>query len=518
MYTKLCLNLFAGTCLAACQLVAAAQHPVGIFTDHADVGSVNPPGAASYDKGTDTYRVAAAGENIWGMTDAFHFAWKKASGDLSLTADVDFPDKSGNPNEHRKAVLMLRQSLDANGVYVDAGQHGNGLIALQYRRTPGANTQDIELNGGQGGPSPKRLRLEKRGDTITLFVAMDKEPLHQVGASIQMHFDGEFYAGIGVCSHNKAVTETATFAHLELKPLTRPATPAKLALFSTLQTIGIQDSFRRALVAVTTKGRMEAPNWSRDGKSLIFDEGGRMYRVSADGGKPEKIEIGDTTGCTGSHGLSPDGKLLAITCAHPDSTGGPAHRISLLPAVGGTPKILTEHPYSYFHSWSPDGKTILFTRPDHGSSNFGAISVEGGPEKLLTSGTGITDDPDYSPDGKYIYFNSDKSGSMQIWRSRADGTEWEQMTKDDRTNWTPHPSPDGKSVVYISYAPGTTGHPANKEIQLRILTPDDGKIRVLVDVVGGDGSMNVNSWAPDGQHFAFVSYQMLPEEESGTSE
>jgi Tol biopolymer transport system component len=514
MPLKLRLSL-AALCLSALPLALSAQSPVGIFTNHADVGSVTPAGTASYDKASDTYRVSAAGENVWGMTDAFHFVWKKASGDLSLTADIDFPDKSGTPNEHRKAVLMLRQSLDANGVYADVAQHGNGLLGLQYRRTPGTNTQDIELNGGLGGPAPTSMRLEKRGDTITMFVATQDRPLHQVGASIKMHFDGEFYAGIGVCSHNKAVTETATFKHLALTPLTTPATPTKLVLYSTLQTIGIQDSFRRALVAVTTKGRMEAPNWSRDGKTLIFDQGGLMYKVPAEGGTPEKIDIGGTTGCTGSHGLSPDGKQLVITCATP---GQPGHRVSILPASGGTPRIVTEHPFSYFHSWSPDGKTIVFVRPDHGGSNFAAISVDGGPEKLLTNDTGVTDDPDYSPDGKYIYFNSDRGGSMQIWRCLADGSQPEQMTHDDRHNWTPHPSPDGKSVVYISYPPGTKGHPANKDIQLRILTPEDGKTRVLVDAVGGDGTMNVNSWAPDGQHFAFVSYQMLPEDDNGSSE
>jgi len=179
---------------------------------------------------------------------------------------------------------------------------------------------------------------------------------------------------------------------------------------------------------------------------------------------------------------------------------------------------VTEHPFSYWHTWSPDGKTIVFTRPSHGSGNIFAIPAEGGEEKALTTGSGISDDPDYSPDGKYIYFNSDRGGSMQIWRMHPDGSEPEQMTSDDLVNWTPHPSPDGQSIVFLSYEKGVTGHPANKDIALRIMSLSDRKVRVLVNLVGGSGTSNVPFWAPDSHHFAFVSYQMLPAEDNGSSE
>jgi Tol biopolymer transport system component len=185
-----------------------------------------------------------------------------------------------------------------------------------------------------------------------------------------------------------------------------------------------------------------------------------------------------------------------------------------VPIAGGEPRLVTEHPNSYFHSWSPDGKTILFSRPDHGSLNIFAISAEGGEEHALTTGTGTSDDPDYSPDGRYIYFNSDRAGGpMQIWRMHPDGSSPEQVTHDDQVNWTPHPSPDGRSVVFISYQKGTTGHPANQPVALRILNLEDGQIHVLTHLTGGSGTMNVNSWAPDGHQLAFVSYQMLPADE-----
>jgi hypothetical protein len=484
---------------------------LGAFDGQSDVGAVVPPGTASFDRVSGVYTVTAAGINLWSTTDGFHFVWKKMSGDLSLTADIRFPIIAGTHDPHRKAVLMIRQTLDADGVYADAAQHGSGLTALQYRRTKGATTQDIELNID----APQRVRLEKRGDIVTMFLSNRGEALHQVGASINLHFAGPFYVGIGVCAHNKDAVETATFSNVELKPPAPPLSPAKLALYSTLQTIGIQDNFRRALVVYTGRAHLEAPNWSRDNASLIFNQDGRMFRIAAEGGSPQPIDIGSASDCTGSHGLSPDGKWLAITCTTP---GNPGRRVYIVPSAGGTPRMLTTNPDSYWHSWSPDGKTILFTRPSHGSGNIFAIPFEGGTERALTTGSGISDDPDYSPDGKYIYFNSDRWGGMQIARMLPDGSHQEQITFDECKNWTPHPSPDGKSVVFESYDKSVTGHPGDKEIALRIFSPADNKIRVLVNLLGGSGSMNVPSWAPDSEHLAFVSYQMLPADDSGSTE
>jgi Tol biopolymer transport system component len=516
----MCRQISSGISVLALSALFLFVHPakmiaqsgsLGIFEGQSDVGSVTPPGTLTYNAPGHIYTITAAGANLWSTTDGFHFVWKKVSGDVALTAEMNFPDTSGNSNPHRKAVLMFRQTLDADGVYADAAQHGSGMTALQYRRAPGATTQDIELNID----SPHRVRLEKRGDTITMFLSMGSEPLHQVGASIKLHFDGRFYAGIGVCSHNNDVTEKAAFANVELTPVTSPAVPTNLALYSTLQTIGTEDNFRRAIVITTDRAHFEAPNWSRDGKSLVFDREGQIFTIPAEGGKATLLNTGAATRCTGSHGLSPDGKWLAISCSMTDK---PETRVYIVPATGGEPRLLTENPASYFHSWSPDGKTIAFTRPSHGSGNIYAISIDGGAETALTTGVGISDDPDYSPDGKYIYFNSNRTGTMQIWRMLADGSHPEQVTFDQFQNWTPHPSPDGKSILILSYDKGVTGHPANKDIALRILNIADGKLRVLVNIVGGSGTDNVPNWAPDGTHFAFVSYQMLPAEETGSSQ
>jgi TolB protein len=498
------------------QAGAAQQGALGIFEGQTDIGKVNPAGSAAFDAASGAYSIRSAGWDLWAANDAFHMVWKKVSGDLSLTANIQLAEASAQSHRYRKAFLMLRQTLDPDSQYADVAVHGSGLTALQYRRSKGDTTQGIAFDLG----APKTVRLEKRGDTLTLFVSMNGEPLHQAGASIELHFAEPFYAGFGVCAHKDGATETATFTQVELKPLVAPQSPAPMALYSTLQTIAIDNNARMSSVIVTAKAKMEAPNWSRDGKTLIFDRDGRLWTVPAKGGEPSAIDLGGATDCTGSHGLSPDGKWLAMTCAMAgDSNAGkPVRRVYMIPSTGGTPRMVTANPGSYFHSWSPDGKTILFTRSSNGSLNIYAIPAEGGDEKALTTGTGTSDDPDYSPDGKYIYFNSDRAGGMQIFRMRPDGSQPEQMTFDDRRNWTAHPSPDGKSVLILSYASDVTGHPANKDVTLRILDAETKKVRDLVEIVGGTGTDNVPNWAPDGAHFAFVSYQMLPAADNGSSQ
>jgi len=283
--------------------------------------------------------------------------------------------------------------------------------------------------------------------------------------------------------------------------------PERSKVDSTLQTVRTNEAVSHPTAVYTTSGYFEAPNWTRDGASLLFDEDGKIMKVPAKGGIPVPLDIGSATRCNGSHGLSPDGKLLAITCNMPDQPGA---RVYILPSIGGAPHVVTENPNSYWHSWAPDGRTILFTRPDRvaGGINIFSIRTDGHDEKPLTSGTGTSDDPDFSPDGRYIYFNSDRSGTMQIWRMHADGSAPEQITSDEMVNWTPHPSPDGKSIVFLSYEKGTPGHPSNKNVMLRLMSLNDRKVKVLVNFVGGSGSFNVPSWAPDSRHLAFVSYKL----------
>lgn len=497
--------------LGSVSRAGAQPKDLGIFEAQTDIGNVHPAGTAAQ-VSDQTYRLSSSGANLWMGHDDFHLLWKKVEGDVSLTAEIQFAPARADSNPHRKAVLIFRQSLEPDSVYADVALHGSGETALQYRHAAGDTTQEISFTQ----EAPRRIRLEKRGDTITVFASAGDEPLHQVGASVPLHLEGSFYAGLGLCAHNPEAVETATFSHVTLQKLNSPSTKSQKALYSSLQTIAIDHNARNAYVAQTAKGQLEAPNWSRDGKMLVYNTAGKIWTVPVQGGTAKSIDIGAAGDCTGSHGLSPDGALLAVTCTTPEH---PGRRVYVVAAGGGQPHMLTQNPDSYFHSWSPDGKTIAFTRPNHhGGGNIFTIPAAGGEETALTQGDGISDDPDYSADGQYIYFNSDRAGGMQIWRMKADGSHPEQVTFDEKRNWTPHPSPDGKSILILSYDKDVTGHPANKLVTLRILDVASRKVRDLVQIVGGAGSDNVPNWAPDGQHFAFVSFQWLPESETGSTE
>ena len=182
-------------------------------------------------------------------------------------------------------------------------------------------------------------------------------------------------------------------------------------------------------------------------------------------------------------------------------------RIYTLPIRGGTPKAVVETAPSYWHGWSPDGKTLAYCANRNGEYDVYTVSVNGGAETQLTTAMGLDDGPDYSPDGKFIYFNSDRTGRMHIWRMKADGSAQEQVTKDEWNNWFAHPSPDGKWLVFLSYEPDVSGHPENKDVMLRLMSLADGKIDVLAKLFGGQGTINVPSWSPDSRKLAFVSYQ-----------
>ena len=502
-----------GLCLALYLMPGAvAAGPLGLFEGQSDIGSVSPAGTASYDPSADNYTLTAAGANAWYRVDALHFLWKKMAGDVSLTADIVFPAAlyAHDPNPHRKAMLMLRQTLDEGGVYADAALHGVGLTALQYRLEKGANTQDIEV----AITAPATIRIVKRGDEITLYAAGEGETLHQLGASIKLHLDGPFYVGLGLTSHDPATTDKVVFSHVKME--TPPPLSDKLVAFSSIQTLEINDQFRRSVVALTKQGVVEAPDWNQDGKTLLFNSNGRFYTVPVTDPPavvaPTAFDTGDASGCWGEHGYSPDGKRFAISCWTPGHHGPD---IYIVPAGGGTARQVTNRPVSFFRGWSPDSKTIVFTSVRDGHTDLYTIPMAGGAETQLTKNEGLNDGAEYSPDGKYIYFNSDRSGLMQIWRMKPDGSEPEQITSDDRNNWYPHISPDGMTIAFLTYDKDVKGHAPNKDVALRLFTPDNGAIRTLVTLFGGQGSLDSNTWAPDGKHLAFVAYEMLPASDTG---
>lgn len=264
-------------------------------------------------------------------------------------------------------------------------------------------------------------------------------------------------------------------------------------------------SFERDTV-YHTQNHIEAPNWSPDGKTLIYNSEGLLYRMAISGGEPELIPTDFAKKVNNDHGISPDGRNLVIS----DNTETGKSMMYSLPIAGGVPKKITPLGPSYWHGWSPDGKTLAYCAERNGNYDIYTIPFEGGEEKRLTSSEGLDDGPEYSPDGKYIYFNSVRTGTMQIWRMKPDGSGQQQITTDELHDWFAHPSPDGRWLVYVSFGTEVPAdkHPANKNVQLRIMNLETREVQTMAKLFGGQGTINVPSWSPDSKKVAFVSYRL----------
>ncbi len=257
----------------------------------------------------------------------------------------------------------------------------------------------------------------------------------------------------------------------------------------------------RVTVLLDHDGHIEAPNWHPDGY-LIVNGGGLLYRVDLDAPKLAQIDTGFATACNNDHGISPDGETLAISAS--DDSGQSC--IYTLPVTGGTPERVTAKVPSYWHGWSPDGTTLAYVGKREWPFGVYTCPVAGGAETCVTADFDHCDGPDYTPDGAWIWFNGERDGDVDLWRIRPDGTDLEQMTDDSSVNWFPHPSPDGQHVLYLAYPQGTQGHPANLQVFLRLMPATGGTPRDLLDLFGGQGTINVPCWAPDSTRFAFMRF------------
>jgi len=255
---------------------------------------------------------------------------------------------------------------------------------------------------------------------------------------------------------------------------------------------------------------IEAPNWTREGRYLVYNSQGRMYSYELLSGEIKEIDTDFAIDCNNDHVLSPDNTQLAISHFTFEDASS---RIYILPLRGGSPVLVTQKGPSYLHGWSPDGARLAYCAERNGQYDIYTVSLKGGAETQLTDLPGLDDGPEYSPDGRYIWFNSTRTGLMQIWRMEVDGSNPTHMVVEDANCWFPHVSPDGNWVVYIAYdkndvMPGD--HPANKDVELRLIPATGGTSKSIAKLFGGQGTINVNSWSPDNRTIAFVSYRLKP--------
>ena len=482
------------------------QKPIGVFEGSTDVGKVLKPGSANYNPKTQQYEVAGSGYNVWFDKDEFHYLWKKMKGDFILYTRAKFVGEGVDP--HRKVGWMVRADLEGNSPHVNAVVHGDGLTSLQYREAKGDSTKEIrsDLTGADV------IQLERKGDTYTMRVAKFGQPF--VTEEVRnLNLGDDVYVGLFVGSHNKDVLEKGIFQDVRITvPAPDDLVQYRQYLGSNIEILDVSTGDRE--IIYTSPKSLQAPNWTPDGKTLIYNSDGLIYTFDLATRQPKKLNTGKVTNNNNDHVLSFDGKMLGLSSGVEELGGSIIYTV---PVTGGTPKQVTPRGPSYLHSWSPDAKNLIYTAERNGEWDIYRVPAKGGKEVRLTTAKGLDDGSEYTPDGKYIYFNSNRNGPMQIWRMKADGSEQEAVTNGEFHDWFPHISPDGKSIVFLSFLkeevePGD--HPFYKHVYLRMMPVSGGEPKVIAYVYGGQGSINTPSWSPDSKKVAFISNSDLVKAEA----
>lgn len=478
--------------------VQSQRLPVGVFDSHEDIGNPKLKGSTVYNSNDQTYTLTGAGKNVWANADQFQFAWKKIKGDFILKATVRFIGKG--TADHRKIGIMARDKLSGDSRYADGCVHGDILTSLQYRPLDADTTGELAISSYH----PTEIELERSGNRFTFSAATAGEPYKSVTKDIMLNED--VYAGLFICSHMEDVIELAVFSNVRIIiPPAKDFRPYRDYLGSNLEIMDVATGLRK--VIHTAPNSLQAPNWTPDGKYLLYSSGGLIYKFDLGNNAISKLNTGFAKDNNNDHVLSFDGKMLGIS----NHTGtGRASTIYILPVEGSDKPVMisdTSLGHSYLHGWSPDRKRLLYTGQRNKEWNIYAIDIDNKKEIALTENPPLDDGPEYTPDGKYIYFNSVRTGTMKLWRMKPDGSQQEQVTFDEYNDWFPHISPDGKWIVYISFPKeiDPTTHPFYKKVYLRLMPAAGGVPKIIAYLYGGQGTINVPSWSPDSKKIAFIS-------------
>lgn len=481
-----------------------SEHSVGQFAHHQDVGKVKYAGSIKYDDKLQTYQISASGKNMWYGEDELHFAWNKMEGDFIVRARMDFVGEGVDP--HRKIGWNVRQSLDTGSPQIHATVHGDGLTSLQFRETPGGDTEQYVLNI----TNTEVIQLERRGDTYIMSAAKHGEPFSVTQVS-HVKLGESVYVGLATCSHNPDVVESAVFSNVRIIiPAKKDFRPYQDYIGSNLEIMDMETHNRR--IIYRDPDSIQAPNWTHDGKKLIYNSKGLLYNYTLSNNKISVLNTGFANDNNNDHVLSWSGKEIAIS--HHNAEDDRRSTIYTLPLKGSDkPKQITKTGvgHSFLHGYSPDDKDLIFTANRKDKWDIYKVNIASGEETQLTDTATLDDGSEYSPDGKHIYFNSNRTGTMQLWRIEADGSNPQQLTFDKYNDWFPHVSPDGKKIVFLSYMDDINSgdHPFYRHVYLREMPVAGGEPKIIAYVYGGQGTINVPSWSPDGKQIAFVSNTVL---------
>jgi len=477
-----------------------AQTNLGLFDNNCDVGNCKNQGFAHYNPDEQNYTIGGSGTNMWAEKDEFHYLWTTIQGDFILRAEIQFMGEGVDP--HRKAGWIVKNDLNSETKHVNASVHGDGLTSLQHRKSEGGQTEEVVSKD----TLTQVVQLERKGTTYIMSTARFGEEFSSVELH-DMEMDKEVYVGLYVCSHNPDIVEVAKFRNVRIvKPADPDFVPYRDYIGSHLETIDIATGHRKILYS--SAHSIQAPNWTVDGKLLVYNTKGRLYRYHLNNGNIEPFYTGFATRNNNDHVFTFDGTLLGIS-HHNQEDEGRSTLYYLRPGEMSDPVAVTKPGLgaSYLHGWSTDNKKMIFTANRKGQYDIYTVDVATGKETQMTKKKTLDDGPEYSPDGKYIFFNSVRTGNMQLWRMDADGKNQQQLTFDSYNNWFPHVSPDQKWIVFISFPKDIdpSDHPFYKHCMLRIMPYEGGTPKVIGYLYGGQGSINVPSWSPDSKTISFVS-------------
>jgi TolB protein len=483
---------------------SASAQDLGQFSAHGDIGVVKHAGSVKYLAADQHYIISGSGANMWLGEDQLHFLYTRIKGDFIVRARVAFQGDGVDP--HRKIGWNIRKTLDTSAPNIHATVHGDGLTSLQFRESEGGETGQylLPITGADV------IQLERRGDIYIMSAARHGEPFRTTSVA-HIKLGEEPYVGLSVCAHNSDVIETAVFSNVRLIiPAEKDFRPYRDYIGSNLEIMDMQTHNRR--IVYRSEDSLQAPNWTRDGSKLIYNSKGLLFNFDLATNKPSVLNSGFANDNNNDHVLSWDGKSIAIS--HHAADDERRSTIYTLPLTGSDkPVQITAKGagHSYLHGYSPDDKKLVFTGHRNGQYDIYTIDLDTRKETQLTDNPTLDDGPEFSPDGRFIYFNSNRTGMMQLWRMNADGSNEEQLTFDKYNDWFPHFSPDGKKIVFLSFMDDidSNDHPFYRHVYLREMPAEGGEAKIIAYIYGGQGTINVPSWSPDGAKIAFVSNTWL---------
>jgi Tol biopolymer transport system component len=482
-----------------------AQEPIGIFKNRMDLGNSKNKGPFKYIEQSQSYILKSSDPNTQ-FSDS-EYLYNEITGDFILTANFQLTNKELEPDI--KVGWMIRNSIKENSDALSASLNGNGSICLEC----GGFKDDFKENDKEPKLNSKKkyeiLQLERKEKELIFRAAGFGESLQIIATQNMEDLPDTVLAGIFITSTNSDPELKAEIWNVRIdQPVANDYNPNQEGFLGCR--LEILDPFNGKRKVIYEKpDRFEAPNWMPDGEKLLFNMDGSLYKIPITGGKLEKLNTGFADQNNNDHGISFDGKLLAIS-HHREGLPGGGSTVYTLPIEGGEPKLVTADTPSYWHGWAPNNKEVVYVAQRKGGNTYNIYkaSIKNGKETQLTNFiSGHVDGPEYSPDGKYIYYNSTESGIMQLWRMNPNGSDREQITFDEGNDWFPHISPDGKWILYLSFPSDipVNSHPSYKQVLLRMMPVNGGESKVVAYLYGGQGTINVPSWSPDSKYVAFVS-------------